>query len=182
MGVGDHDRVDVRGRQADRSEVPEDAPAVRPHRSACAGLDQDAPASGFDQQRVEVERHVVGGQEGLLQRRAQFHLRRIARIDARRAANEAVAQHGRADRAHTEAVVAGIAAPGRRRLGLHRRAAGDDRSRGARHGGEHHGTPVESDCSHRKVLPAIGARPRAARAWNGPLPSRPVAHMAMERP
>ena len=109
MGVRDDDRVDVRRAQANRPEVFEDAAAIRTHRLAGASLDKNPPSGGFDQERIEVECHVVGRKECSPQHRLQLRLGRVACIDTRRAADNAVAQDGRADVADAEAIVTGIA-------------------------------------------------------------------------
>ncbi len=108
--MGDNDRVDVRWREADSREVIKDLATVRAHGLAGSGFDQNAPAAGFDQQRVEVECHVIGRKKGLTQDLLKLGFRRIARIDARRATNHAVAQHCRADVPDAEAVMPALPA------------------------------------------------------------------------
>ena len=158
MGVRDDDRVDVRRAQANRPEVFEDAAAIRTHRLARASLDQYPPAAGFDQQRVEIKRHVVRGEKCAPEHRLELRLGRIAGIDTRRAANDTVTQDRCPDVADTEAVAAGIAI--RRGCGLSLRAAGtandrDDRTRCACDGGQHDGASVEGEGIHRSSL-AVG--------------------------
>ena len=92
-GVRDDNRVNVRRVVADRREVIEDAAAIRAHGPAGSGLDQNPPTAGFDQQCIEVERHVVGGQKCLPQDLLKLGFRRVACVDARRTTNHAVTQH-----------------------------------------------------------------------------------------
>ncbi len=149
VGVRDHHDIDVARCQPDRGEVGEQAAAVRAHGLAGAGLEEDAPAARLDQERVQVQGHVIGRQEGSPQYHLQLGFRRFAGVDARRAANEPVAQHGRGDLAHPEAVKCGIARCRESRL---RSSPGAD----ARSGGE----TGRAACQRQHNEPAVNGKGR----------------------
>lgn len=105
----DHDRINVRSVKADCREVIEDAAAIWTHGLAGAGFDQNPPTTSFDQQRVEVKRHVVGRQKCLSQHVLKLGFRGITGVNAWRTTNHAVAQDRCAYLSDAEAIITGVA-------------------------------------------------------------------------
>jgi hypothetical protein len=119
--MGDHDDVDLLGREPGAREEPGQPARVRPASGAIPGIEQDQFRAGVDDHRSEADHHLVRRQEVLRRERLNLGRGHVRAEDRVRSVhlNRAIGNRRDLEVAEVEAVVRGRgrSALGRRRPG-----------------------------------------------------------------